>query len=198
LARFGTTFPDYSLNSPEKHLSDKQRLLISIARLGTNRNKARNYLADGGDSGLKQIIRTKLGLTAEEAEFIVIEHPLLCPVAATKQADEAEPDSIRIKQEFFPDPFSFRLTIAFPQNQGRYADDNFRILVEETLRAEIPAHVSYTELWLERAELVLLNETYENLLQAKINDPLQVSQLALKLIELVQLKATEPEKQGTP
>jgi hypothetical protein len=164
LARFAEQFTDYALllfgaqADQQKLIADKQAFLRNYVFLSSARGTAYNYLEPDGaarGSGLEQRIRRKLGIDGPDEAFVMIEHILLRPMAGDKA--QTAPILTGTAQA---DPYSLRLTFAFPQAAGRYRDASFRAFVEQTVRDETPAHLSAAVQWLDAAHMTVLRASY--------------------------------------
>lgn len=52
------------------------------------------------------------------------------------------------------DPFSLEMTLVFPGEAGRFADEGYRIMVRQTIERETPAHLTWNVLWLNNADMM--------------------------------------------
>ncbi|MCB0589427.1 MAG: hypothetical protein KDD06_29355, partial [Phaeodactylibacter sp.] len=121
-----------------------------------------------GISGFRRrSLATSAGPDAEEGLHLV-EHLLLRPgsedsdrmEAANLQREEGAPPLIMI-----PDPYPFQLSIFLPGWAARFQDEEFRAVVERTLREELPAHLFSWIYWVELNEEALIPTvftTFEN------------------------------------
>lgn len=160
LARFGEAPAAYSpiraAGEPaeEALARDKRSLLQDLPRLAGARGTGCDVTAPRGDtnrSGLEQRIQRLLGLSAAHGEtFFVIEHILLRPVREDlNQLGDGEIRPIPILAASpLRDPYSLKLSFVFPDWPARFADADFRALVERTVRAETPAHLTPYVHWL--------------------------------------------------
>jgi hypothetical protein len=151
LARFAETIDDHGPKAAtaKDRVKRKQAFLRRYPRLSGARGTAMNDLkppSAANVSGLEERIRLKLGLTDSEV-FTVVEHILLRPMPGDEQQDAPMLSAARHK-----DPYSLQLTFAFQQSNGRFADDLFRDLVEQTIRAETPAHLTPYVRWMTDSE----------------------------------------------
>ncbi len=64
-----------------------------------------------------------------------------------------------------PDIYSLQLSCMFPAGAGRFADADFRTLVENTVREETPVHLTVYVRWLEPAQIL----QFENALRRFLN-----------------------------
>jgi hypothetical protein len=189
LARFCETFTDYALmlykGIDENYIRDKTAFLQQYPLISSRRGSAANYLDTGGGtdndnlSGLKRSILMLLGLgcadnrdlAASQSEgFHLVEHILLRPKRAfemglsiSAQDDDERDELVRIPpQHMDPDPYSFQITFVFPDWPGRFQDENFRALIQQTIIAQTPAHITPELRWLNRQEM----KTFEGLYHA--------------------------------
>ena len=83
----------------------------------------------------------------------IIEHILLRP----HQQDSRSATGVEQEEDFF----SFRISVILPCWTARCHDKQFRMLAEETLRLNVPAHV-YPELyWLDFAQMIEFERLYQ-------------------------------------
>jgi len=66
------------------------------------------------------------------------------------------------------DPYSFRATAVLPCWAGRLRDPTFRVLVENTIKAESPAHVHTRVVWVGLGEMERFERAYYDWLQAML------------------------------
>lgn len=66
------------------------------------------------------------------------------------------------------DPYSFRATVVLPCWAGRLRDPTFRVLVENTIDAESPAHVHTRIVWLGPREMQRFERAYYDWLQSML------------------------------
>ena len=166
MARFAEDFTDYSLvlfgamNSGqeasdaaqvrERLCKDKLAFLRGYPEASSARGRSFNYLERWGDtnmSGLERRIRLKLGLKVARGEdFRLVEHILLRPIPEDRY--QTTPDEFGrlplLAATTFKDPYSLQLSFAFPSWPERLKSPAFRELVEQTVRAETPAHLTPT------------------------------------------------------
>ena len=95
--------------------------------------------------GLELALRRKLGIRDREERFHLVEHILLRPLAG-----DAYQDGPLFRGANVRDPYSLQVTFVFPNWPARYQNPHFRQFVEETVRDQIPAHLTAYIRWLER------------------------------------------------
>jgi hypothetical protein len=66
------------------------------------------------------------------------------------------------------DLYSFRATAVLPCWPGRFRDETFRNLVEQTIRSESPAHVQIRIVWVAISEMQRFEQAYYDWLQAML------------------------------
>jgi hypothetical protein len=152
LARFGQHFRELALlqpaadrGTPQARLAHHKRAFLrDYPRIGRDRGVAFDCLEPAGEdnlSGLERALRHKLGVSAPEERFHIVEHVLLRPIAgdANQRAPLFRAAQVR-------DPYSLQLSFVFP-NWGRYEADNFKQFVQQTVREETPAHLTAYIAW---------------------------------------------------
>ncbi|MCP4983817.1 MAG: hypothetical protein GY935_25355 [Gammaproteobacteria bacterium] len=103
-----------------------------------------------------------LRLNMQSEGLHVVEHILLRP---RQQASTAEP-GVTADDDFY----SFRISVILPGWSVRCHDQQFRLLAEETLRLNAPAHVWPEIYWLEFAQMAEFERIYQRWLLLK-RDP---------------------------
>ena len=58
------------------------------------------------------------------------------------------------------DPYSYRLHLILPAENGRFTNMQFRQFVEEVIREETPAHILPKICWINREDMAMLEKTY--------------------------------------
>jgi hypothetical protein len=109
---------------------------------------------------IERVQEVLLDFTPEEG-FHFIEHILLRPIDDTStlfsvsrnRDDEVMPDLIN--------PYSFQISIVLPGIAGRFANKNFRDLVEQTFYDELPAHIFPRIFWLNLHDLYIIEDAYK-------------------------------------
>ena len=105
-------------------------------------------------SGLEERLRVELGFTGGE-EIVVVEHILLRPMPGDEAQERLGPTDaptyrapavLSAAREI--DPYSLRVTFVLPDGVGRFSEPAFKQLVERSLRAETPAHVTPYVMWM--------------------------------------------------
>lgn len=163
LARFAESLEDPAAPKPDL-AARKQAFLKQYPRLGGARGTAFNYLAPPSvhsRSGLEDRIRLRLGLTATEA-FFVVEHILLRPT----EGDENQQIPLLVKA-VSSDPYSLQLTFVFKDGVGLFADNDFKELVEQTIRAETPAHLLPNAVWMNSGDWATFQAAYQSWLDKR-------------------------------
>ncbi|WP_437933051.1 hypothetical protein [Sorangium sp. So ce341] len=158
LARFAEPIGGHEAAiSPAERARRKQRLLQRYPRISSARGTGFDGLAPAGPanlSGLEERLRVTLGLAGGE-EIAVVEHILLRPMPGDETQErpgpadaptDRPPALLSAARE--KDPYSLRLTFVLPDGVGRFSDPAFKQLVENTLRAETPAHLTPYVLWM--------------------------------------------------
>jgi len=107
----------------------------------------------------------------------IVEHILLRPQHPTAETVPGlDPDE---------DFFSFRVSVIFPGWTARCHDKQFRLLAEETLRLNLPAHVYPECYWIDFAQMVefeTLNEGWLTRKSAADSTAADIDQSARQLI----------------
>jgi hypothetical protein len=60
------------------------------------------------------------------------------------------------------DPYSYRLHIILPAENGRFVNMQFRRFVEEVIREETPAHILAKICWISKEDMAMLEYTYRD------------------------------------
>jgi hypothetical protein len=143
LARFAEQLMDDGRMEESKALSDKAAFLRAYPRISSARGTGLDVLRPPGEqnrSGLEERIALKLGLDATNGEQVaLVEHVLL-----RHYTGSVEPFALPTGA----DPFSLQVTFVLPQYAGRFPEQSFRTLTEQTLREETPAHLVVYVQWL--------------------------------------------------
>lgn len=165
LARFSEEFTDYSLilygatrGMADELAEEKRQFLQDYPRVSRERGTAFNYLQPfdaNNRAGLELRLRRKLNLREPQERFYLIEHILLRPMAG--DATQIVPYLANPRSK---DPFSLQLSIVFPENAGRFRDENFRIFVERTIREETPAHIIAGIHWFDTRTVSAISRAY--------------------------------------
>ena len=160
LARFGEQFREYDLMDPgtvandgvkpdERLAKHKRAFLRDYPKIGRERGTAFDYLRPAGEdniSGLELTLRRKLGISAPEEFFYIVEHILLRPIAADRYQHGP-----LFQGSKAADPYSLQIGFVFPNWPARYLDKDFKRFVEHTVREETPAHLTVHMHWLDEA-----------------------------------------------
>lgn len=173
LARFGEDFTEYSLvlfgaltaggeevqpaTVQEQLNRDKQAFLRAYPEISSRRGRGFNYLNAYGEencSGLEQRLAVRLGFSRDLGEAcLVVEHILLRPIVEDRNqlsADEFGRLPL-LAAAHHRDPYSLQLSVLLPAWPPRFQVPSFREFVEQTIRAETPAHLSVYVRWLDQA-----------------------------------------------
>ncbi|KYF57133.1 hypothetical protein BE04_35400 [Sorangium cellulosum] len=180
LARFAEPIAGHDAASapipPAERVRRKQRLLQRYPRISSARGTGFDGLAPAGAanmSGLEERLRVTLGLDGGE-EIAVVEHILLRPMPGdeaqerpgpTDAPTDRPPALLSAARE--KDPYSLRLTFVLPDGVGRFSDPAFKQLVENTLRAETPAHLTPYVLWMAADAWAAFRTAHEQWLQKR-------------------------------
>ncbi len=163
LARFAEHFVDYSLmlrqatpedwdKPAEKLVRDKETFLQHYPRVSAGRGTAFDYTQAAGPenvSGLEKRLRLKLGLIeAEDETLFVVEHILLRAMTADTKQQVPFLTATRSK-----DPYSQQLSVILPEWPKRFSNPSFKLLVEQTIREETPAHLTPYLCWLSKDDM---------------------------------------------
>jgi hypothetical protein len=139
--------------------------LQQYPRLGGARGTAFNYLAPldppekRSRSGLEDRLRLKLGLTHDDEEILVIEHILLRPTQGDEGQEIPLLGGVQTK-----DPYSLQLTFAIKNVVHGTADpysDDAQDIVEKTIRAETPAHLTPWVMWVDGDDWTEFKTAYD-------------------------------------
>lgn len=166
LARFGEVIDIHDLTldlTPAK-----QAFLRRYPWLGAARGTGVDCLRPSGPdnlSGLERRVRLKLGLGDDE-KCLVVEHILLRPIK--EDAGQSKPFLVATAQR---DPFSLQLTFVLKDGVGRYTDpvdpNGLKSIAGEIVRAETPAHLASSVLWLQGEAYEAFARTYQDWLSAR-------------------------------
>jgi len=80
------------------------------------------------------------------------------------------------------DPYSYRLHIVLPADAGRFKNMDFRRFVEETIRAEVPAHIVPKICWAESDAIAKLANAYKAWLPVRAGQPFVDAAARLKAL----------------
>jgi hypothetical protein len=89
--------------------------------------------------------------------FHLVEHILLRPLGKKQHDNPAIPD------DFYP----FSMSVVFPSWTARFHNTKFRMLAEETVRINCPAHICPAFYWLDFEKMLQFEILYENWLTEK-------------------------------
>lgn len=157
-------FDGGDVDSDNAKIRNKIAFLKETIDAGKDRAAAFNYykIAEGDDNsaGLKKKLATLLGLRPVDGDWHIVEHILLRPSGTSSHEGHEAPG----------DFFSFRLSIIFPVETGRFANRKFHKLAEETVYLNCPAHIYPEMLWLERERMSRFETLHKSWLEAKRDD----------------------------
>jgi len=142
--------------------------------LGTYIDKASAILAA---NSLRHLL---IQLNKESEGLHIIEHILLRPAGESADAGMTSDE----ERDFF----SSRISVIFPGWSARCHDQQFRMLAEETVRLNAPAHVYPEFYWLEFHQMYALEILYERWLELKSDresDPAELAEYTQKLISFL-------------
>lgn len=120
----------------------------------------------------------------------IIEHILLRP----QQMEASSATGVDQDEDFF----SFRISVIFPCWTTRCHNKQFRILAEETLRLNVPAHIFPEIYWLDFAQMVEFEKIYQQWLTLKsgqVSEPVELDQCAQQLIALLHEQRNAQQKE---
>ena len=121
--------------------------------------------------------RFLLVLNKKSEGLHIIEHILLRP----QQQDASLLTGVEKNEDFF----SFRISVVFPCWTTRCHDKQFRILAEETLRLNVPAHIFPEIYWLDFAQMVEFEKFYQHWLTLKSDPDAEPAELDLSAQQLI-------------
>ncbi|HEX8113778.1 MAG TPA: hypothetical protein VF516_38865, partial [Kofleriaceae bacterium] len=162
LARYAEELGDHARIAPQGRAADPDDLLIADrsaflrAYPALSRGRGSGYDLSPGASdagGFEDRLRHKLGLRDGERLYVV-EHVLLRPVLEDKlpAADEDEPDVPLLAGVSGPDPWSLHVSVVIAELDPPDPHGSFEQLVEQTVLAEAPAHLSVDLQWLGKTD----------------------------------------------
>ncbi len=160
LARFADALDEREHGgSPEAFNNAKMKLLRQYPEMSGARGTGFNYRSDApSQTALEKRIRLELGLNTQE--FVVLEHLLLLPVVDKRGKTINAPTALLSAADPI-DPYSFQVTFAFPLDEP-FTDENFRKLVELTIRNLMPAHLTAYVRWIEPTKWNTFRTEYES------------------------------------
>lgn len=115
------------------------------------------------DEAIKEKVRGYFDTYGTIEGFHIIEHVLLrkrTPSDSFMPVQLSQPDQCDCVE--VRDPYSFRMTILLPSWPTRFRDLKFRQFVEQTLRAEVPAHIYPKICWISHEHMKQFEECYGN------------------------------------
>ncbi len=131
-------------------------------------------------------------LNSESEGLHLLEHILLRPLGCSRYEGLNLPTEV--------DFFSFRASVVFPAWTARCHDPQFRLLAEETVRLNAPAHIFVEFYWLEFDEMEEFESLYEIWLDMKSKkqaDSMVLNQHSCNLIDfLLEIKKEGMERES--
>ena len=94
----------------------------------------------------------------------------------------------------FPDPFSFQISVVFPDWPSRFQSQNFKQLIYDTLIAETPAHITVHFHWLDRDKMREFETIYALWLQnlsGNASDSTEADASTARLINFLELGSSD-------
>jgi hypothetical protein len=178
LLRFGIFIERYRLVS----LTENKNYQIVF---NTNVENEWWYLATypdkkAGIEAINALRRFLIHLNIESEGLHVVEHILLRPEGKPRHED------LPLSQQ--EDFYSFRVSMIFPAWTARCHDENFRLLAEDTVQRNCPAHVYPQFYWFEFNKMVEFETLYKNWLKLKRDEGVRDDELnaaASRLIEFL-------------
>ncbi len=85
------------------------------------------------------------------------------------------------------EPFSFQITIVFPDWLPRFADPGFKILIHKIIMEETPAHITPTIIWLNKDQMREFETSYQQWLDKKSQDADDIQTYSEKLLVVLNL-----------
>ena len=83
------------------------------------------------------------------------------------------------------DPYSFRTTIVLPCWPKRFRNPTFRNLVEQTIKAELPAHIYKRIVWVGYLEMMRFENAYHEWLDELVNSKIARYPIVNKLVKVL-------------
>ncbi|NER81021.1 MAG: hypothetical protein F6K42_15925 [Leptolyngbya sp. SIO1D8] len=99
-----------------------------------------------------------------------------------------------VKINQFPDPFSFQISVVFPDWPTRFRSQNFKQLIYDTLMAETPAHITLHAHWFTPDKMREFETIYALWLQSlsgNITNSEEAEASTTRLINFLELGSTE-------
>ena len=132
-----------------------------------------------GQHSANALRRFLIHLNIESEGLHIVEHILLRP---------SDPDK-RAYQDIYPDFFPFRISVIFPSWTARCHDPNFRLLAEETVSINCPAHVHPEFYWLDFKTMYEFEVLYKKWLDLKCQAEAKEKSLDLASLSLIEFLA---------
>ncbi|MFK0731367.1 MAG: hypothetical protein ACFKPT_02860 [Gloeotrichia echinulata GP01] len=98
-----------------------------------------------------------------------------------------------VRRDQHSDPYSFQISLVFPNWLPRFQNENFRQLIDNVLNAEIPAHVTIYYHWLNQDQMQIFETAYHQWLQIMSDETAYTAGIEAttnRLIELLQIGVT--------
>jgi hypothetical protein len=112
-------------------------------------------------AGIELALRRKLGIRDREERFHLVEHMLLRPIGGQNPlAGDAHQQGPLFRAAQVRDPYSLQVSFVFPSWPVRYRNPHFRQFVEETVREQLPAHLTAYVHWLEAEAMQAFEAAY--------------------------------------
>ncbi len=125
---------------------------------------SRHDTREGAVAAANRLRRALVELNLECEGFHVLEHILLRPEGGARDhRGSPQPDGERLWSRFYP----LRVSVLFSGWTARASDPRFRLLAEETVRINCPAHIHPECHWLDLAAMQEFEERYGRWLDAK-------------------------------
>lgn len=147
---------------------------------------SRHDTREGAVAAANRLRRALIELNLECEGFHVLEHILLRPEGGVRDHRGSPlPDGERLWTRFYP----LRISVLFSGWTARARDPRFRLLAEETVRINCPAHIHPECHWLDLAAMQGFEERYGRWLEAKADpgaDAATRDPLAASLVRFVE------------
>lgn len=129
-------------------------------------------------------------LNIESEGLHIVEHLLLRPVGKPHHDGVSFPEG--------EDFYSFRLSVVFPSWTARCHDENFRLLAEETVQQNCPAHIHPEFYWLDFDTMCEFEQRYKTWLDTRCDNgpPSQEINAAAQALILFLLDHRGPAKRA--
>ncbi len=184
-----------------RHGIDISRYRLGSLTAGENYQVAFNpkddgrwwYLATYPDrqsavDSINRLCRFLRQLNLECEGLHIVEHILLKPGGKSRYVEQGVP----VGAEFY----DFRISVILPSWTARCQNENFRLLAEETIRLNCPAHILPQFYWLDFKTMYHFEERYKKWLEQKRNQaasPRQLNKAAKGMIAFLLKHRPEPQ-----